>query len=117
MDFGTYIREARERLKEHDKQKFSLRAFAKRLNIEPSYLSKIERGTFNPPSEELICKIANELNESPDVLLAMAGKLSSDLREIILKRPVLFGQLIRELKQYPDSAILRITRDVEDGEW
>ena len=47
----------------------------------------------------------------------MAGKLSSDLREIILQRPRLFAQLLRELKSMPDHAILRIAREVEDGEW
>ncbi len=117
MDFGTYIRQSRERLQAQDKRRYSLRAVAQRLDIEPSYLSKIERGTFNPPSEELICRIAEELNEDKDVLLAMAGKLSSDLREIILQRPRLFAQLLRELKSMPDHAILRIAREVEDGEW
>jgi hypothetical protein len=52
-----------------------------------------------------------------DVLLAMAGKISSDLQEIIRKRPLLFSQLIRELKDLPDHAVLRIVREVRDGSW
>ena len=51
------------------------------------------------------------------MLLAMAGKVSSDLLEIIRKRPELFADLIRQLKSMPDHAILRISRDVRDGEW
>jgi len=47
----------------------------------------------------------------------MAGKVSSDLQEIIRKRPQLFAELIRELKSMPDHAILRIARDVRDGDW
>ncbi len=119
MDFGTYIRTARTALQaqEGNLRKYSLRSVASRLGIEPSYLSKIERGEFNPPSEELICAIALELGEDKDVLLAMAGKLSADLKEIIIKRPRLFGQLLRELRELPDTAIIRIAREVEDGDW
>jgi hypothetical protein len=57
------------------------------------------------------------LGEDPDVLLAMAGKVSSDLQETIRRRPELFAQLIRELKDQPDHAVLRIVREVRDGKW
>ena len=73
MDFGTYIREARLRLQEEDRRTYSLRQVAERVGIEPSYLSKIERGIFPPPSEETIVLIAQELHEDKDVLLAMAS--------------------------------------------
>ena len=49
--------------------------------------------------------------------LAMAGKVSSDLQDIIRRRPVLFSQLIRELKNLPDRAVVRLVREVRDGEW
>jgi hypothetical protein len=39
------------------------------------------------------------------------------LREIIRKRPKEFGELIRQLRDAPDHAILRIARQVRDGEW
>ena len=45
------------------------------------------------------------------------SKVSSDLQEIIRKRPQLFADLIRQLKSTPDHAILRIARDVRDGDW
>jgi HTH-type transcriptional regulator, competence development regulator len=47
----------------------------------------------------------------------MAGKVSSDLQEIIRKRPQLFAQLIRELKNQPNHAVLRLVREVRDGNW
>jgi HTH-type transcriptional regulator, competence development regulator len=50
-------------------------------------------------------------------MLAMAGKVSRDLRDVIRRRPQLFGQLIRELKDLPDSAVLRLVREVRDGDW
>ena len=51
------------------------------------------------------------------MLLALAGKVSSDLQAIILRRPALMADIIRELKRLPAHAILRIVRDVRDGEW
>lgn len=94
-----------------------MRQVAQRVGIEPSYLSKIERGEQPPPSEQTIAAIARELDEDPDVLLALAGKVSSDLLAAIRKRPKLFAQLIRELRNMPDHAVLRVVRDVRDGEW
>jgi transcriptional regulator with XRE-family HTH domain len=114
--FGNYIREKREKLKKKDST-FSLRQVANRIGVEPSYLSKVERGDQPPPSEEKIKALAKELNENPDVLLAMAGKVSSDLQLIIKQRPELFSQLIKELKDLPDHAVLKIVREVRDGDW
>lgn len=113
---GQFIRERREALRRTDPS-YSLRRVAERVGLEPSYLSKIERDLVPPPSEAALVRLAGELRVEPDVLLAMAGKVSSDLKEAIRKRPVLFGQLIRELKDLPDHAILRLVREVRDGEW
>jgi HTH-type transcriptional regulator, competence development regulator len=116
MHFGKYIREKRERLRQEDRR-FSLRKVAERIGIEPAYLSKIERDVTAPPSEATTIKLARELDEDPDMLLAMAGKVSSDLQEIIRKRPKLFADLIREMKNSPDHAIIRLVREVSDGDW
>ncbi len=116
MAFGAYIRERREVLRRDDRT-FSVRQVAGRVGIEPSYLSKIERGQQPPPSEETIRKLAKDLQEDPDILLAMAGKVSTDLRAAIIRRPKLFAELIRQLKDSPDHAVLRITREVRDGSW
>jgi transcriptional regulator with XRE-family HTH domain len=88
-----------------------------RIGVEPSYLSKVERGETPPPSEAKIRLIAQELGEDADVLLAMAGKVSTELQAIIRKRPQLFAELIRQLKDMPDHAVLRLVREVRDGKW
>ncbi len=116
MTFGEYIRKQREAIKAEDRR-FSVRQVAQRIGVEPAYLSKIERGDVAPPSEAKIRALAEELGEDTDMLLAMAGKVSSDLQEIIRKRPQLFADLIRQLKMMPGHAILRIARDVRDGDW
>ncbi len=114
--FGSYVRARREALKEQDPA-FSVRKLAAKVGIEPSYLSKVEREIEPPPSEPRIRALAEALGEDPDVLLAMAGKVSSDLQETIRRRPELFARLIRELKDQPDHAVLRIVREVRDGKW
>ena len=116
MTFGEYIRHHRERLLANDKL-YSLRQTAFRVGIEPAYLSKIERGEVAPPSEATIYRLAADLGENPDLLLAMAGKVSQDLQDIIQQRPQLFAELIRQLKHAPESAVLRIVREVRDGNW
>ena len=116
MEFGNYIRQERLALMQTNKS-YSLRRVAQRIGVEPGYLSKIERGDFAPPSEAVIIKLANELNKNPDILLAMAGKLSTDLQQIIINRPELMASLLRQLKDQPDHAILKIVREVKDGEW
>ena len=51
------------------------------------------------------------------MLLALAGKVSSDLQAIILRRPRQFADLIRQLRDAPDGAILKVVREVRDGKW
>ena len=116
MTFGNHTRTARERRRSQNRA-FSVRQVAQRIGVEPAYLSKIERDQVSPPSEAIIRRLAEELDEDPDVLLAMAGKVSSDLREIILRRPRLFADVLRQLKEMPDHAILRVVREVRDGSW
>ena len=116
MTYGSYVRETREKRREADRS-YSLRQVAMRIGVEPAYLSKIERDHVAPPSEATTRKLAAELGEDPDVLLAMSGKVSTDLKEIILKRPALFAELIREMKNMPDHALLRVAREVRDGDW
>ena len=116
MTFGAYVRERREGYRSEDPA-YSLRRVAQRIGVEPAYLSKIERDQVAPPSEAAIRRLASELHADPDLLLAMAGKVSSDLRAIVLRRPQLFAELIRELRDVPDHAVLRIAREIRDGDW
>ena len=114
--FGEYIRNRREELRVKDRQ-YSLRQVAGKIGIEPSYLSRVERGEPTSLSEAKIIALAKVLDENPDVLLAFSGKVSSDIQEVIRKRPKLFAQLIRDLKNLPNHAVLRIVREVRDGKW
>lgn len=116
LGFGEHVRRLREALAANDPA-FSLRQVAARCGVTPAYLSRVERGDVPPPGEETLVKLALELGEDPDVLLAMAGKISTDLRAAILARPQLFAELIRAMKSMPDHAVLRLVREVRDGTW
>lgn len=90
MKFGPHIRETREA------KGFGLRELARLIEVEPAYLSKIEREIFAPPSEALIVRIAGHLGEDPDRLLAMAGKIPSDVKDAIIQSEGELAKLVRE---------------------
>lgn len=116
MTFGSYIKESRLERYETDRS-YSVRQVAGRIGVEPAYLSKIERDVVPPPSEATITSLAEQLELDPDVLLAMAGKVSTDLQAVIRKRPALFAKVLRELRDVPDGAVLEVVRLVRDGDW
>ncbi len=116
MDFGNYVRQLREQRREVNRR-YSVRQTAQRIGVEPAYLSKIERGDVSPPSEETIRRLAADLGEDADLLLALAGKVSSDIREIVMKRPILFAEMIRGLSDVPDEELTVLVRRVRNGEW
>jgi len=114
--FGKRIRVLREKLLKEDRE-YSLRRFAVRVGMSPTYLSKVERGDLPPPGEEKVKTIAKELGQDPDELLALAGKVASDIPEIIRRRPVAMAKLIRRMRNMEDEQVERIFRIVEDGNW
>ncbi|MFZ1324872.1 MAG: helix-turn-helix transcriptional regulator [Candidatus Contendobacter sp.] len=116
MDFGSYVRQLREQRREVNRR-YSVRQTAQRIGVEPAYLSKIERNDVAPPSEETIRRLAADLGEDVDLLLALAGKVSSDIREIIMRRPILFTELIRGLSDVLDDELTALVRKVRNGEW
>jgi transcriptional regulator with XRE-family HTH domain len=90
---------------------------ANRIGIEPSYLSKIERGHEQPPGEETIRRIAQDLGENPDALLALAGKVSAELIDIIRARPVVVAELLRSVRRTPAKRVTEIACRIREGTW
>jgi tetratricopeptide (TPR) repeat protein len=85
--FGARIRELRTGLS------ITLKELSAKVNVDITYLSKIENGVMPPPSEEVILRLAENLNTDKDELLILAGKLPSDIVEILQDREVV--QLLR----------------------
>ena len=66
--FGEFVRREREA------KEIGLREMAKMIGVSPTYLSKVERDQFAPPTEDRVRKIAAIIECDPDWLLAMAGR-------------------------------------------
>lgn len=109
-EFGKLIRSRREELAQKHPKEFSLRAMAKRLGVEPSYLSKVERGVDFPPSEKFISNLAIEIGYDQNILLAKAGKISAEIREIICSRPYLAAVFLKNIAQFSDEALFSLLR-------
>ena len=89
-------------------ERFGLRQTARRAGLEPSYLSKVERGLVPPPSEAAIERLAAGLAVDRDELLALAGKMAGDGRQAILKRPRLLARLVRQFAKVSDEGVQRV---------
>lgn len=80
-EFGPLVRRERE------SRKIGLRDMARRIGVSPTYLSMVERGEFSPPAEDKVVAIADILDCNRDKFLALAGKISSDVHNLIVKTP------------------------------
>ncbi len=73
--FGDFLRKKRE------KTKISLRRFALETNLDPAYLSRLERGVFLAPREEIVKQIAKALCDLQKLPIAECEKLERKLLE------------------------------------
>ena len=105
--FGKRVRWQREALLSLDPL-FGLRQIAAKIGVQPSYLSKVERGLVPPPSENTIVRLAKALALDPDELLGLACKIPYDVRQTMLKRPRLFAALVRQFTRVSDDGITRV---------
>ena len=89
MEFPDHLRSLRK------EARMSQRELAERVDVDFTYLSKIENGRVEPPSETVLKKIAKELagalgqdeTELADELITLAGKIPSDLAETLARNP------------------------------
>ena len=102
--FGKRVRELREAKLKTDAN-FTLRKFADAVGISPTFLSKVERGEFNPPKAENVKKIAELLGADPDELLALAGKFDPELRDIISESPTALPDLLRSVRGMSEAEL------------
>lgn len=105
--FGAFIRQEREA------RGIGLREMAKKVGVSPTYLSKIERDEFPPPAEDKVKVIAEILGFDADDLLARAGRVSSDIAEIIKRQPVELAALLRTTKGLKAEDIARLSREAQ----
>jgi transcriptional regulator with XRE-family HTH domain len=83
---------------------------AKKIGVSPTYLSKVERDEFPPPAEDKVRKIAGIIGHDPDELLALAGRVASDLTEIIRERPREMADFLRAAKGLTAEDMARLAQ-------
>lgn len=91
---GQRLRRKRLGLMARDRR-YSLRRVAAAVGVHPSHLSRVERGDTVSLSEEKLVALARELGECPDEILALSGKVATDVLKAIRSRPGHFAALIR----------------------
>ena len=78
MEFGGFVKKKRQSLN------ITLRALAERLEIAPSYMSDIEKGKRNAPTQEILEKMASvlELNaEEKNKLFDLAAESKNEVAQ------------------------------------
>src|SRR4051795_13746222 len=105
--FGAFIRREREA------KEIGLREMAKMIGVSPTYLSKVERDEFPPPAEDKVKAIAKVIGCDADDLLARAGRVSSDISDIIKRHPVQLAALLRTTKGLTADDINRLARQAQ----
>jgi transcriptional regulator with XRE-family HTH domain len=90
--FGALVRREREG------KGIGLRQMAKMIGVSPTYLSKVERDEFPPPAEDKVKAIAKIIECDSDDLLALAGRVASDLSGIIKEQPREMASFLRAAK-------------------
>lgn len=107
-NFGEVLRQMRE------EKGVSLRKFAVKIGITPTYLSKIERlEIIKAPSEEVIKLISSELNSDFDELMILAGRIPVELPNIISQRPREMTALLRTANNMNDSELKTLTESLQ----
>ncbi len=107
MNFGQRIRQLRKA------KALTLRDVASEVQINFTYLSKIENGKLDfseYPSEKLIRKLAKALGGNTDELLLLAEKVPDQIRKRVLERPEVFAKLAGLDDAMLDRVMLQVAR-------
>ena len=86
-EFGARLRELRKQAG------LTQRQIADKAGVDFTYLSKIANGVMPPPSQKVILRLAEALNDDKDELMTLAGKIPPDIAQILKNREAL--QLLR----------------------
>ena len=101
MKFGEFLKQKRL------EKKIKAKSLAELLSISPAYLSSLENGSRQPPSYELLEKIASILELSTDEryqLFDLAGEykkpkeIARDLTEYIYQNPQILEMIRYSMK-------------------
>lgn len=99
MKLGHRLRQVRKSLG------LGIKALAKQMRIDHSYLSRIESGRVQP-SEQVIRKVARVLTHDEDELMLLANRIPRPWRDVIKDSPQEATSLLREsIEEYRTAGI------------
>jgi transcriptional regulator with XRE-family HTH domain len=87
------------------------RQVASQLEIDFTYLSKLENDRGEPAGEKTVRRLAVVLQDDPEELLALAGKVPEELRDRAAQ-DVAFARLLRRLPDASDNELQEIYRQL-----
>lgn len=90
--FGRYLKSIRLQ------KNFNQNDLSQQADIKNTYLSKIENDKTDPPSEEVLIRLAVALEMNPNELIIRAGKVPAEFQQLILNEPEVFQYLENRLK-------------------
>ena len=106
--FGQILREKRLA------KSYSLRSFAKLVEVSPTYLSQVEQDNVDPPTADRVKRMADILGENPDEWIALAGRVPVDLPKIIQDEPTAMPELLRAASGLTGDQIRLLTEQVRE---
>jgi transcriptional regulator with XRE-family HTH domain len=114
LPFGKALREKRL------EKKYGLRKFAELVGISPTYLSQVEQCNVSAPTADRVRRMAELLGENPDAWIALAGRVSEDLSEIISEQPTQLPDLLRTVRGFTAEQLRKLREEAqrlkEEGE-
>jgi transcriptional regulator with XRE-family HTH domain len=78
----------------------TLRELANKVKVDFTYLSKIENDkTDHPPSEDLLRRLAKELEDDPEELVLLSGQIPQHMKDEMTKSDSA-AQFFRSVKKH-----------------
>ena len=106
--FGKMIRDARK------EKRITQRDLAKMIDVDFSYISKIETGALEPPSESVINKIAKVLEIDSNELFILAKKVPTEFKNSIIEEDTAANILFRKYQYLTEEQKERIKNIIEE---
>ena len=93
---------------------FSLRKFAEKVGVSPTYLSLIETGQASQqPTVDRIKRMAELLNVDADQWIQLAGRVSDELEEMNRDNPQMMPALLRIARNTPPEELAKLAAKAE----
>lgn len=93
---------------------FSLRKFAEKVGVSPTYLSLVETGQAPyQPTVDRIKKMAELLGADADEWIQLAGRVSDELEEMNRDNPQMMQALLRIARNLPPAELAKLAAKAE----